>query len=162
MNEDAFPIRRYLVVAVLAVGLLVGMVLGVRQLFFVLAPQRTDANYVIGAATSFGAAPVVMVVLLNDPHDLLGEETQGEHAAIRVSVWAPDGLPLAVVNAWSPTHDCPISPGADRLVDCSESAWTYTGDAIDPADPPLQRFPATLVDGAVVVDFTAPEGGAAS
>jgi hypothetical protein len=162
LDDNAFPIRRYLAVAVLAVALLVGLTLLVRSLLFALAPPRTDANYVIGAAVSFGPTPVVMPVLLNDRHALLGEEPRGEHAAISVSAWAPTGLPLVVVNAWSPINDCPLSLGADRLVDCEGATWTFNGDPIDVADPPLQRFPTTLVDGAVVVDFTSPEGGPAS
>jgi hypothetical protein len=61
---------------------------------------------------------------------------------------------FAVVDAWSPTHDCAIALGADRLVDCAGDTWTFDGIPIDPADPPLVSFPTTLNSGAVVADFT--------
>lgn len=161
-DEPPFALRRYLAVAAVGIALLVGATLLVRPLLFALAPERTDANYVIGVASAFGEAPVVRDVLLNDPHGLLGEVPSGEHAAIRIAVWAPSGFPAAVVNAWSPVNDCPISVGADRLLDCEGSAWTFDGHPIDPAHPPLQRFGVTLVDAALVVDFSAPLGGPAS
>jgi hypothetical protein len=63
---------------------------------------------------------------------------------------------FAVVDAWSPTNDCAITLGADRLVDCAGDTWTWGGIPIDPVDPGLTGFPTTVRNGAVVVDFTRP------
>ncbi|MGH9250744.1 MAG: hypothetical protein ACRD0W_14645, partial [Acidimicrobiales bacterium] len=100
--------------------------------------------------------PLLVRLLLREGHGLHGEEVVGEHVAISVVV-AP-GLVggFSVVNAWSPVHECAIGLGADRLIDCAGATWTYAGLPIDPAHPSLQRFAVQAIEGALVVDFTAP------
>ncbi len=61
---------------------------------------------------------------------------------------------FAVVDAWSPTNDCAVTLGPDRLVDCAGDTWTFDGVPIDPADPGLTAFPTRVNNGAVVADFT--------
>jgi hypothetical protein len=62
---------------------------------------------------------------------------------------------LAAVAAASPVADhCPLEISADRLTDCDGRQWTLDGLPLDPADPPLDRFPITVDDGTVVVDLT--------
>ncbi len=64
----------------------------------------------------------------------------------------------AVVNAWSPVNDCALTLGADRVTDCQGRQWTLAGDPFEVTDPPLQRFPVRVENGAIVVDFTSPVG----
>jgi hypothetical protein len=151
------PIARYVVVALVATAALVGLMLLVRPLIFSLGPPLDDTNYrLIDTATADGGVQLLSIVL-NEPHGLLGEVAAGEHAGLTVVVSPVIGTGrYTVVNAWSPTNDCPIVLGADRLVDCAGDAWTYEGIPISPGDPPLQRFAATVSSGAVVVDFTHP------
>jgi hypothetical protein len=157
------PIARYAVAALLAVAGLVGLMLLVRPLIFSLAPPLGDANYRLIATAGADEGVQLVPILLNDPHGLLGEVIAGEHAGLTVVVAPVIGTGrYTLVNAWSPTNDCAIELGPDRLVDCAGDAWTYEGIPIDPADPPLQRFPTTVSAGVVVVDFTHPVDAGAS
>ena len=63
---------------------------------------------------------------------------------------------FSVVNAWSPVNDCALTARPDRVVDCRGRAWTLAGDPFTTGDPPLQSFPVTNQNGALVVDFTHP------
>jgi hypothetical protein len=134
----------------------------VRPLIFSLAPPLDDGNYRLIATASADQGVQLVEILLNEPHGLLGEVVAGEHAGLTVVVAPVIGTGrYTVVNAWSPTNDCAIQLGPDRLVDCAGDTWTYDGIPIDPAGTPLQRFPATVRNGAVVVDFTHPVDAAA-
>lgn len=151
------PIARYVVTALLALAVLLGVILLVRPLIFSLAPPLDDANYRLMATSDADVGPQLVPVVLNDRHGLPGEEVSGERAGLKVIVAPVEGTGrYTVVDAWSPTNDCPIEVGADRLLDCAGDAWTYDGVPIDPADPPLVSFPTTTGNGAVVVDFTRP------
>ena len=151
------PIARYAVVALLAVAGLVGLMLLVRPLIFSLAPPLDDANYRLVATAQADQGVQLIEIVLNEPHGLLGEVESGERAGLTVVISPETGTGrYTVVNAWSPTNDCEVNLGADRLVDCEGDAWTYEGVPIDPADPPLQRFPTVVRNGAVVVDFLHP------
>jgi len=151
------PIARYAVAALLAVAGLVGLMLLVRPLIFSLAPPLDDANYRLIAAAEADEGVQLVELVLSEPHGLLGEAVAGERAGLTVAVAPVIGTGrYTVVNAWSPTHDCGIQLGPDRLVDCAGDAWTYEGVPIDSADPPLQRFRTLVRNGAVVVDFTRP------
>jgi hypothetical protein len=151
------PIARYAVAALLAVAGLVGLMLLVRPLIFSLAPPLDDANYRLVASAQADEGPQLIEIVLSEPHGLLGEMVAGERAGLTVAVAPVIGTGrYTVVNAWSPTNDCAIQLGPDRLVDCAGDAWTYEGIPIDPTDPPLQRFPTVVRNGAVVVDFTQP------
>jgi hypothetical protein len=150
-------IARYVVAALLAVAALVGLMLLVRPLIFSLAPPLDDANYRLVATAQADEGVQLIEIVLNEPHGLLGEKIAGERAGLTVAVAPVMGTGrYTVVNAWSPTNDCAIQLGPDRLVDCAGDAWTYEGVPIDPADPPLQRFPTTVSNGVVVVDFVQP------
>ena len=151
------PIARYAAAALLAVAGLVGLMLLVRPIIFSLAPPLDDANYRLVATAQADQGVQLIEILLNEPHGLLGEVVAGERAGLTVAIAPVIGTGrYTVVNAWSPTNDCEIQLGPDRLVDCAGDAWTYEGVPIDPADPPLQRFPTLVRNGAVVVDFANP------
>lgn len=151
------PIARYVVTALLAVAGLVGLMLLVRPLIFSLAPPLDDANYRLIAAAQADQGVQLVEVVLSEPHGLLGEVVDGERARLTVAISPVIGTGrYTVVNAWSPTSDCGIDLGPDRLVDCAGDAWTYEGIPIDAADPPLERFPTVVRNGAVVVDFVHP------
>jgi hypothetical protein len=154
-------IGRYVAVSVVAIAVLVGIMLLVRPLIFTFAPARDDHNYPVAAVADVDALtdpPLLRELILNDPHALLGEVVDGEHARLTVVVSAAPIGGFAVVNAWSPSHDCAVSIGPDRLVDCAGDTWTWAGVPINPAGPTLQSFPAVGRNGAVVVDFTRPIG----
>ena len=151
------PIARYAVTALLALAALLGVILLVRPLIFSLAPPLNDANYRLMATGDADAGPQLVALVLNDSHGLPGERVSGERAGVTVVVAPIEGTGrYTVVDAWSPTNECPIELGADRLIDCAGDAWTYDGIPIDPADPPLVSFPTTTGNGALVVDFTRP------
>ncbi len=93
--------------------------------------------------------------MLGEPHGWPGEVRRDDDLIslnVVVAVTGPDAF--AVVDAWSPTHDCALTLGADRLTDCEGDTWTFDGVPIDPADPALTAFPTTVNSGAVVADFT--------
>ncbi|HEX6127988.1 MAG TPA: hypothetical protein VF071_03095 [Candidatus Limnocylindria bacterium] len=152
------PIVRYAFVALLGLGAVMLIVLLMRPFIFSFAGARDDANYSLVGASEVDRGPVLTDVLLEESHDLLGEAEAGD-GMVRLRVVA---APLAgrdgysVVNAWSPVSSCPLTLGADRLVDCDGHAWTYQGFPIDSADPLLQSFPNEVRQGAIVVDFTRP------
>ena len=151
------PIVRYVVVSLLAVAGLVGLMLLVRPLIFSLAPPLDDSNYRLVPTAQADQGVQLVELVLSEPHGLLGEVVDGERARLTVAISPVVGTGrYTVVNAWSPTNDCGIELGPDRLVDCAGDTWTYEGIPIDPADPPLQRFPTVARNGAVVVDFANP------
>ncbi|MDQ6682759.1 MAG: hypothetical protein M3Y88_05725 [Chloroflexota bacterium] len=150
------PLRRYALAALLALAGLVAIMLVIRPLIFSLAPARGDANYAV-AATAEVARPIHRDLLLAASHGLRGERPQeGGHVAISIVVAPLPGGGYSVVNATSPESGCPVTIGADRLVDCRGRGWTYDGTPIGSGQPPLQRFPVAVRSGAVIVDFTRP------
>lgn len=156
MPPPPVPVARYALVALLGLGAVVLLVLLVRPFIFTFADARDDANYALLAQSELDAGPVVVEVLLDEGHGLTGAEPQGDRIRIRVAAapLPPGREGYSVVNAWSPTNDCPISLGPDRLVDCAGDAWTYEGFPIDPGDPILPLFPNEVRQGAIIVDFT--------
>jgi hypothetical protein len=153
------PLTRYALVALLGLALVLLVVLLVRPFIFSFAGARDDANYPLVGASQVDRGPVLTDVLLEESHGLPGEAESEDGTLVRLRVVAaalPGRDGYSVVNAWSPTNDCPLTLGADRLVDCSGDAWTYEGFPLDPADPQLQRFPNEVRQGAIVVDFTDP------
>lgn len=150
------PLKRYALVALLGLGVVMAVVLLVRPFILSFAEARDDANYPVIAAAEVDDGPVITEVLLEESHGLPGGELQDDLVRIRVAA-APlppgrDGY--SVVHAWSPVNHCPLTLGADRLVDCEGAAWTYEGFPIDVAHPMLQSFPSEVRQGAIVVDFT--------
>ena len=150
------PLRRYLLAGLLAAAALGGMLLLVRPLLFSFAPPIDDTNFNLVGALQARNAPMLIEILLNEAHGLPGEVHRDERVGLTVVVSSVGTDAFAVVDAWSPTNDCAITLGADRLVDCAGDTWTFDGVPIDPADPGLLAFPTTVSNGAVVVDFTRP------
>jgi hypothetical protein len=156
------PLRRYVVAGLLGAALISGLLLLVRPLLFSLAPPIDDSNFNLVGALQARGEPMLIEIRLNEAHGLPGEVRRDDRVGLTVVV-SPIGTDaFAVVAAWSPTNACPLTLGADRLVDCAGAAWTYDGIPIDPADPRLTAFPASVRNGAVVVDFTRPNPPAAS
>lgn len=156
-DRDGVPVKRYLVVALLGIAALLVVTLLVRPFIFSLAGPRDDRNYPLLSVSDADRGPRSLEIVLNDPHDLPGEVVHDERVGYTVVV-APlpgrDGY--SVVGAWSPTNRCALEIAQDRLRDCEGAAWTFEGFPIDAQDPPLTAFPATVRNGAVLVDFTAP------
>ena len=150
-------LRRYVLLGVLGLAVVFGTTLIMRPLIFSLGPLRDDSNYAVIETSQADLGPRSLTLLLNESHDLPGEVARGEHAELRVVVAPiPGRAGYTVIDAWSPTNDCAIELGDDRLVDCAGDAWTFGGIPIVASDPALQRFPVTVRDGGVIVDFTRP------
>ena len=139
--------------AAAAVG---GLLLLVRPLIFSFAPPLDDTNYTVAGVLDARAKPMLVEIVLNEAHGLPGEVHRDNRVGLTVVVSSVGTDAFAVVDAWSPTNDCAVTLGADRLVDCRGDTWTFDGVPIDPADPGLTEFPSTVRNGAVVVDFTRP------
>jgi hypothetical protein len=155
--DEPVPVRRALIgCAFLAVVGIVAVVL-VRPAIFTFAEPRDDSVVTLGtraAATAQG--PTLHQVILSRSYGWDGERDAGDGRVQLGVIVSPSSFgSVAAVAAASPvTSDCPLEIGADRLTDCDGRAWTVDGLPLDPDDPPLDRFPVTVVDGAVVVDFT--------
>jgi hypothetical protein len=154
---DDVPVRRYAVVALLGIGVLLVITLLVRPFIFSLAGPRDDRNYPLLSASDADRGPRTLEIALNDPHDLPGEVVRDEQVGYTVVV-APlagrDGY--SVVGAWSPAQQCALEIAQDRLRDCQGHAWTFEGFPIEVGDPPLVAFPVTVRNGVVLVDFAVP------
>ena len=156
MPDDPPPFRRA------AIGCLVIALLGlgaaalVRPLIFSVAPPRDDSVVIIGTLSDLSAGPVRQELLLSRSYGLDGERDAGDgRVQIGIIATTNTAAGVTVVNAASPDRDgCPVEVAGDRLADCEGRTWTYEGLPIDSADPPLQRFPTQVQDGAIVVDFT--------
>ena len=153
-RQDPFPLRRYIVAGLLTAAAVGGLLLLVRPFIFSFAGPLSDANYTVASAATVANGPKLVEIVLNEAHDWPGEVHRDERVGLTVVVSAVGTDAFAVVDAWSPTNDCAVKLGADRLVDCAGDTWTFDGIPIDPADPSLVAFPTTLNSGAVVADFT--------
>jgi hypothetical protein len=161
-RRDPLPVRRSVVAGLLAAAAVGGLLLLVRPFIFSFAPPLSDANYTVASAASIRNGPALVEIVLNESHDLPGEVHRNEAVGLTVVVSAVGSDAFAVVDAWSPTHDCALTLAADRVVDCAGDTWTFDGVPIDPADPALLAFPTTVNNGAVVADFTSPISSPAS
>jgi hypothetical protein len=154
-RRDPPPVRRALVGGLIAAAVVGGLLLLVRPFIFSFAPPLSDANYTVGSAAVIRNGPALVEVVLGESHGWPGEvRRDDELISLTVVVSATGTDAFAVVNAWSPTNDCALTLGADRLTDCNGDTWTFDGVPIDPADPSLTAFPTTVNSGAVVADFT--------
>lgn len=159
--DEPVPVRRAAVGCLLVALLVVAIALIVRPAIFSLAPPRDDASVIAITATEVATGPVRRDFVLSRSHGWSGERDAGDGRVQIAVILAPSSTSGAVtaVNASSPGRDdCPIEIGADRLTDCDGRAWTFEGFPIDPADPPLERIEAAVVDGSVVLDLTQPSG----
>jgi hypothetical protein len=156
-DDPDVPVRRYVILAGLAVIALLVITLLVRPLIFSLAGPRDDANYPLLSVGEADKGPQLVEIRLNDPHNLPGEVVRGDEVGYTVVI-APlagqDGY--SVVGAWSPLNDCALTIAGDRLRDCAGATWTFKGFPFGPADPALTTFPVTVRNGAVLADFTKP------
>lgn len=155
VNEPV-PVRRAAIGCLLVAALGVGLGVLVRPAIFTLAPPRDDSAVIVATAAEVSGGPVRRDVILARSYGWAGERDAGDGRVQLSLIIGPSAFGgLAVVAGSSPVEErCPVEIGADRLVDCEGRAWTFEGAPLDPADPPLDRFPAEIDDGAVVVDFT--------
>jgi hypothetical protein len=149
-------VLRYAVLAIGGFVLLLALLLLVRPFIFSLAPPRDDSVYAVATVGELTGGPLQRDLLLNRPHDLLGERPSGSHAELTVVISRTVTGQYAVVSSWSTVNDCALTLGADRVRDCRGVQWTLAGDPFDSADPPLQRFTVRVENGALIVDFTSP------
>lgn len=161
-RQEPVQLRRYVVAGLLAAALVSGILLLVRPFIFTFAQPLNDTNYTVAAASQAKDAPMLVEIVLNEAHGLPGEVHRDKRVGLTVVVSSVGPDAFAVVDAWSPTHACEVTLGADRLVDCAGDTWTFDGIPIDPTKPPLLGFPTTVNNGAVVVDFTRPNSRPAS
>ncbi len=156
--EEPIPspvsVGRYLFAALMGTAVLVALLLIARPLLFTMAPPLDDTNYTVVAVSQVTDGPIVRQLLLNESHGWAGELVRDERTQISVIIAPLTIGGFSVVGAWSPTNDCPVEIGADRLRDCTGDAWTFDGVPLDATDPSLQAFPTTVNNGAVTVDFT--------
>ena len=154
--DEPVPVGR--AVAGCLVIAIAGFVLAllVRPLIFTVGPPRDDSAVSVAAAADVRGAPVERDVLLSRSYGWDGERDAGDgRVQLRLIVAAVRFGGVAVLNGSSPAaEDCRVEIGADRLTDCEGRAWTFEGDPLDSADPPLQGFPASSESGTIVADLT--------
>ena len=156
-RQEPFQLRRYVVAGLTAAVAVSVLLLLVRPFIFSFAGPLDDSNYTVASAVQAKSGPMRVEIVLNESHGLPGEVYRDQRVGLTVVVSPVGTDAFAVVDAWSPTHDCAVTLGADRLRDCQGDTWTFDGIPIsDPANPPLQAFPTTVSNGAVVADFTHP------
>lgn len=154
--DEPVPVRRA-VLGCLAMAVLgIAAVVMVRPVILLFADPADDSRVVMGSTATLAGGPVELGVVLNRSYGWDGELDAGSgRVDLRVIVAPGRTLGPSTVAAASPDRpDCPLTIGADRLTDCDGRAWSFDGFALDPADPPLDRFPTTIDDGRIVVDFT--------
>jgi hypothetical protein len=156
-DDPDVPVRRYVILALLAVAGLLAITLLVRPLIFSLAGPRDDANYPLLSVGEADKGPTLQEIRLNDPHDLPGETVQGDEVGYSVVIAPLPGRDAySVVGAWSPMNDCALAIAGDRLRDCRGETWTFEGFPFKTGDPRLTAFPVTVRNGAVLANFTKP------
>lgn len=157
MPDEPVPIRRALVgcLVIMLAGFAIALL--VRPLIFTLAPPRDDSVVVVAQAAEVTGGPIVREVLLADSYGWDGAIDAGEGRSQLPIVIAPTtttGGVVAVAAASPVEPACAVAIADDRLRDCAGREWTFAGLPIDPGLPVLQRFPAAIEAGAVIVDFT--------
>jgi hypothetical protein len=156
MVDEPVPVRRAVIGCLTIAFVVAGLLLLVRPALFTFAPPRDDAAVVVGAASQLGEAPVRRDVILSRSHGWAGEVDAGDGRVQLTLLISPGALGgVAAVNGASPDRDgCAVEVAGDRLADCEGRTWTFDGAPIDPAHPPLQRFPVTDDAGTLIVDLT--------
>jgi hypothetical protein len=154
--DEPVPVRRAAVGCLLIAlaGLAVALV--VRPAIFSLAPARDDSAVVVATSAEIVDGPVQRDVLLARSYGWPGERDAGD-GRVQLSVIVAPGpfAGVSVVAAASPVaDDCPIVIGEGVLTDCAGRAWAIDGTALETSLPPLDRFPAEVASGSVMVDFT--------
>lgn len=154
--DEPVPVRRAVVGCLLLALLGIAAIALVRPTILLFADPRDDSNVVMGGAAMADGGPVERGVVLGRSYGWAGESpADGGRVELAVIVASGRTGGLTTVAAASPVEeDCPLAIGDDRLTDCDGRAWSLEGFPLDPADPPLDRFPTTVDDGSVTVDFT--------
>lgn len=156
MPDEPVPVKRAVIGCLVLALVGLGLAALVRPLIFSVAPPRDDSVLVVAQAVELVDGPIRRDVLLARSYGWDGEIDAGDgHVQLAVIVAPVPGGGAIVSAAASPVDDdCAVEIAADRLRDCAGRTWTFDGLPIDPADPPLQRFPAVIENGAIVVDMT--------
>jgi hypothetical protein len=158
--DEPVPIRRAaigclaLALAVAAFGLLI------RPAIFSLAPARDDSAITVATALEVASGPIQRDVILARSRGWSGEVAAGDGRVQLSVIVAPAPVSgVTAFNAASPGRDgCPVQIDETRLTDCAGRAWTLEGAPVDPADAPLERIPAVIDAGSVVLDLSRPAG----
>ena len=156
------PLRSAVIGGLIAFAAIVGLMLLIRPAIFSLAPPRGDNNLGVASAGELVGGPVSRPILLTESRGLLGERDESGRVAITVIVAQLPGSQVSVVNAWSTVNPCPVTVSDEEhsLVDCDGRAWSLDGQPLDGGpQPALQRFAASVTNGAVVADLTRPVSG---
>ncbi len=154
--DERVPVRAA-VIGCLGLSLIgVLAVLLLRPTILLFTDPRGDDQVILGPASMADDGPVDVGVVLTRAYGWDGEADADQgRAELAVIVATGQASGPSTVAAGSPLRgDCEVEITADRLVDCEGHAWTFDGFPIDPADPPLDRFPTTIEDGQIVADFT--------
>ena len=158
--DEPVPIRRaalgclVIALAVVAIGLIV------RPAIFSVAPARDDSAVTVATAVEVASGPIARDVILVRSRGWSGEADAGDgRVQVSVIVVPSQVSGVAAFNAASPGRDgCAVEIDGTRLADCEGRAWTLEGAPVDPSDAPLERIPAAIVSGSVVLDLSAPLG----
>lgn len=154
--HEPVPVRRAAVGCLVVALVVVGFALLVRPAIFSVAPPRDDSVVTVATVTEVTAGPIRRDLVLSGSHDWSGERDAGS-GRVQVSVIVAPSVAggFSAVNAASPVEEnCAVEIGADRLTDCQGRAWDLNGFPLDPDEPPLERIPATVEAGSVVLDLT--------
>ena len=154
--NDPVPVRRA-AIGCLTIAVLVGaLLLLVRPAIFTLAPPRDDTAVLVATGTELGSAPIRRDVILTRAYGWAGEVDAGDGRSQVTILVTPTALGGAsAVNAASPARrECAVELAEDRLRDCDGRTWTFDGLPLATGDPVLERFPAAIEGGSVVVDMS--------
>ena len=156
MHDEPVPVRRAVVGCLLIALAGLGIAAVVRPAIFSLAPPRDDAVTIVATLSEVSEGPIQRDQLLLSSYGHDGERDAGDgRSQLRIIVVESSFGGVTVLNAASPGRtDCPVEVAADRLVDCDGRTWTFEGLPVETDGQPLQRFPAEVTEGSVVVDFT--------
>ena len=156
------PLGRWVGGGILALIGLLAVLLLVRPAIYSVAAPRGDSNLGVASVSELGGGPILRSVLLAGSHGLLGEARQPNGVALTLVIAQLPGSQVAVLNARSPVDPCPLSitPGGKELTDCGGRRWGLDGLPLGGGtEPPLQRFAASVSQGAVIADLTRPVSG---
>ena len=154
--DEPVPIRRAIAGFVILALLGVAAIALVRPAISLFVPPADDSAIVLGPSTMTANGPVEREVILGEARGWDGERDAGGGRVRLDLIVAPSRFGgVAVVAATGPIgEDCALETGGDRLLDCEGRAWTFEGSPLDPSDPPLDRFGATVDDGTITADLT--------
>jgi hypothetical protein len=154
--DEPVPVRRAAVGCLIIAVVGLGLAALVRPVISTFAPPRGDDGVIVATLAEVTEGPIARDQLLTRSYGHDGERDAGGGRVQLTLILAESAFGgVSAVNGASPVQAaCPVEIGADRLVDCADRAWTYDGLPIDPADPPLDRFPVEVDSGSVVVDLT--------